>query len=570
MSFDGILTRAMVHELKQHITQGKITKIYQPFSNDLIFVIRSNGKNQRLFLSSNASFPRIHLTDRSYENPKEPPMFCMLLRKHLEGGVIDRIEQPGLERVIYIYIKSRNEIGDLTYKKLIVEIMGRHSNITLVDAETELILDCIKHIPPSINRHRTLLPGSLYILPPEQNKENPLMADSDTILRKLDFNSARLDKQIVQQFEGLSPLVAKEIVSRAKLGDRQSLIQSFVKVMDEINHHSYQPQMVFNQTKEYYSVLDLTHLGGEPTRFTTVSELLDRFYFGKADRDRVKQQATDLERFLRNDLKKNEQKIPKLERTLEDTKKADQYKLYGELLTANIYQLKRGLKEANVINYYDEKADTITIPLNQQKTPSENAQFYYKKYNKLKKSVQFIHEQISATKSEVYYLESLIQQLESASASDVTEIREELEEGGYLKRKKTNTKKKNNKQPSIERYISSSEVDIWVGKNNKQNDYLTNTFANRNDTWLHTKDIPGSHVVIREAKPDETTLLEAANIAAYFSKAKHSGSVPVDFTAVKNVKKPSGAKPGFVTYDNQKTIYVTPNESLVYQLRHQK
>ncbi|WLD95097.1 NFACT family protein [Alkalihalobacillus sp. AL-G] len=570
MSFDGILTRAMVHELSQHITQGKITKIYQPFSNDLIFVIRSKGQTHRLFISSNASFPRINLTAQSYENPKEPPMFCMLLRKHLEGGVIDRIEQPGLERILYIHIKSRNEIGDLTYKRLVVEIMGRHSNITLVDGNTDLILDCIKHIPPSMNRHRTLLPGSEYILPPSQNKQNPLKADEDAILRKLDFNSAKLDKQLVQQFEGLSPLIAKEIVSRAKLGDRKSLVQSFLDVMEEIKQNRYQPQMVLTSTKEYFSVVSLSHLDGENTTFSTVSQLLDRFYFGKADRDRVKQQASDLERFLRNELKKNQSKIPKLEKNLVDTKKADQFQLYGELITANIYQLKKGMKEAVVPNYYDEKAEEITIPLDLQKTPSENAQFYYKKYNKLKKSVQYIHEQITATTLEANYLDSLLQQLESASASDVSEIREELEEGGYLKRRKLTSKRKNNKKPSIEHYVSSSEVDIWVGKNNKQNDYLTNKFANSNDTWLHTKDIPGSHVVIRNAKPDEATLLEAANIAAYFSKAKNSGSVPVDYTAIKHVKKPAGAKPGFVTYDNQKTIYVTPDESLVYQLRYQK
>jgi predicted ribosome quality control (RQC) complex YloA/Tae2 family protein len=337
--------------------------------------------------------------------------------------------------------------------------------------------------------------------------------------------------------------------------------------MEEIKQHRYQPQMVVTDRKEYYSVLNLSHLNSEATLFTAVSELLERFYFGKADRDRVKQQATDLERFLRNELKKNEHKIPKLQKSLEDTKKADQLKLYGELITANIYQLEKGMKEATVPNYYDEKAEEITIPLDVQKTPSENAQFYFKKYNKLKKSVQFIDEQIDATNAEIEYLDALLQQLESASASDVSEIREELEEGGYLKRRRVKTKRNPNKKPSIEHYVSSTGIDLYVGKNNKQNDYLTNKFANANDIWLHTKDIPGSHVVIRNAEPDEETLIEAANIAAYFSKAKNSASVPVDYTTIKHVKKPSGSKPGFVTYDNQKTIYVTPDESLVYKLK---
>ncbi|WP_261132733.1 NFACT family protein [Bacillus sp. Marseille-Q3570] len=565
MSFDGIMTRAITHELTENLAQGKITKIYQPFPTELIFVIRSKGKSKRVLLSANASFPRIHITEQQYENPKVPPMFCMLLRKHLEGGIIDRIEQSGLERIVTFHIASRNEIGDITHKLLIVEIMGRHSNISLVDADSNVILDCVKHIPPTQNRHRTLLPGSTYIFPPAQNKANPLEADEDAFIRRLDFNSGKLDRQIVSNFEGISPLVAKEIISRSKLGDHSSLSSSFLKVMENVRNHIYQPTMLVTDDKEYYSVVELSHLKGEMTHFHTISNLLDRYFFGKAERDRVKQQANDLEKFLRNELKKNEQKLPKLEETLSNSEKAETFKLYGELITANIYQLSRGMKEAELPNYYDENRGTVTIPLDNQKTPSENAQHYFKRYNKLKNSIQYVHEQINETQDEIKYLESLVQQLDSASASDVEEIREELEEGHYLKKKNKSKQKKNHK-PAIEHYRSTSDVDIWVGKNNKQNDYLTNKFANANDVWLHTKDIPGSHVVIRSNNPDETTLQQAANIAAYFSKAKHSGSVPVDYTFIKHVKKPSGAKPGFVTYDHQKTIYVTPDEDLVFQL----
>ncbi|WP_408010929.1 NFACT family protein [Pseudalkalibacillus sp. A8] len=566
MSFDGIMTRAITHELTEHLSQGKITKIYQPFPTELIFVIRSKGKSKRVLLSANASFPRIHITEQQYENPKVPPMFCMLLRKHLEGGVIDRIDQTSLERIVTFHIASRNEIGDITHKILIVEIMGRHSNISLVDADSNIILDCVKHIPPSQNRHRTLLPGSPYVFPPAQNKTNPLDADEDTFIRKLDFNTGKLDRQIVQKFEGISPLAATEIISRAKLGDRSSLASSFITVMNDVKNHGYHPVMIVTDKKEFFSVIELTHLSGEETRFETISSLLDRYFFGKAERDRVKQQATDLEKFLRNELKKNQQKLPKLKETLSNSEKAETFKLYGELITANIYQLSRGMKEAELPNYYDEDGGTVKIPLDNQKTPSENAQHYFKRYNKLRNSIQYVHEQIEETNDEIKYLESLLQQLESASASDVEEIREELEEGHYLK-KKARSKQKKNQKPAIEHYRSSSDIDIWVGKNNKQNDYLTNKFANPNDIWLHTKDIPGSHVVIRSNNPDERTLMEAANIAAYFSKAKHSGSVPVDYTYIKHVKKPSGSKPGFVTYDNQKTLYVTPDESLVYHLQ---
>ncbi|WP_349410445.1 NFACT family protein [Pseudalkalibacillus sp. SCS-8] len=567
MSFDGIMTRAITHELNETLTKGKITKIYQPFPTELIFVIRSKGTTHKLLLSANASYPRVHITQHQHENPKVPPMLCMLLRKHLEGGVIDGIEQPGMERMILFNIASRNEIGDITHKRLIIEIMGRHSNISLVDAETNLIVDCVKHIPPSQNRHRTLLPGSPYVFPPSQEKINPLETDEETFLRKLDFNSGKIDRQIVQQFEGIAPLVSNEIIHRSELGNRKSLAGSFTELMEKVKNHEYTPQMVITDRKEYFSVIQLSHLKGMTSTFDDVSTLLDRFYFGKAERDRVKQQASDLERFLRNELKKNEQKIPKLKSTLSNSEKAETYKLYGELITANIYQLERGMNKAEVPNYYDENASMITIPLDTQKTPSENAQHYFKKYNKLKNSIQHVHKQLEETNQEIRYLESLLQQLESASASDVEEIREELEEGKYLKKRKNVQKRKKNEKPSIERYRSSTDVDIWVGKNNKQNDYLTNKFANAYDIWLHTKDIPGSHVVIRDREPDETTLKEAANIAAYFSKAKQSSSVPVDYTHIKHVKKPSGAKPGFVTYDHQKTIHVTPDENLVYRLR---
>ncbi|MCF6137046.1 Rqc2 family fibronectin-binding protein [Pseudalkalibacillus berkeleyi] len=568
MSFDGIMTRAITHELKEQVAQGKITKIYQPFPTELILVVRSKGKSHKILLSANASYPRVHLTEQQYENPKVPPMFCMLLRKHLEGGVIDQIEQPGMERMIIFHVAARNEIGDITHKRLIIEIMGRHSNITVIDADTNQILDCVKHIPPSQNRYRTMLPGSTYMFPPEQDKLNPLETDEETFIRKLDFNSGKIDKQIVQQFEGIAPLVANEIIARTKLGDRQSLSRSFVELMNNVNEHVYKPQMILTETKEYFSVVELTHIKGERSEFTSVSTMLDRFYFGKAERDRVKQRASDLEKFLRNELKKNQHKIPKLRSTLSNSEKADQFKLYGELITANIYQLDRGMNKAEVQNFYEEEAPLITVPLDTQKTPSENAQHYFKKYNKLKNSIQYIQQQLKETDDEIRYLESLLQQLESASASDVEEIREELEEGHYLKKRKNVRKRKKNDKPSIEKYLSSSNVEIWVGKNNKQNDYLTNKFANAYDIWLHTKDIPGSHVVIRNSEPDETTIMEAANIAAYFSKAKHSSSVPVDYTHVKHVKKPSGAKPGFVTYDNQKTVHITPDENLVYNLRH--
>jgi predicted ribosome quality control (RQC) complex YloA/Tae2 family protein len=566
MSFDGLFTRAMTQELSQSIESGRINKIHQPYKNEIIFIVRANGKNHKLLLSAHPSYSRVQLTEESYENPTVPPMFCMLLRKHLEGYMIESISQVGLDRIIVFEIKGRNEIGDISYKKLIVEIMGRHSNIILVDKDRNMILDSIKHISPSINSHRTVLPGHEYVMPPQQNKKNPFESTDEDILRSIDFNSGKLDKQIVESFSGISPLFAKEVVYKAGLANQKSLPKSFFSLVDRIKKRQYNPTFK-NGKKETFYLMNLEHLEGSVQTFPSLSQLLDRYFYQKASRDRVKQQGNDLERFIKNERDKNQNKIVKLEQTLNDAKQADRYQLLGELLTSNIYAAKKGMVEIEVINYYDEEGSMIKIPLNPQKSPSENAQNYFSKYQKAKNAMVIVHEQIEKAKDEIQYFEQLLQQLESALPKDIEEIREELEEEGYLRAKKTSKKKKVNHKPEVEEYTSTEGTTILVGKNNKQNDYLTNRMANKNDIWLHTKEIPGSHVVIKDENPSETTINEAANIAAYFSKARESSSVPVDYTMVKQVKKPKGAKPGFVIYEGQQTIYVTPNLDLVRSLK---
>ncbi|MFS0861427.1 NFACT family protein [Fredinandcohnia sp. 179-A 10B2 NHS] len=567
MTFDGIFTHAIVDELKSSLENGRISKIYQPYKNELILQVRANGKNYKLLLSAHPSYSRVHVTNESYDNPNEPPMFCMLLRKHLDGSIIEQISQVDLDRIIVFDIKGRNELGDVSYKQLIIEIMGRHSNIILVDKEKQMILDSIKHISPAVNRHRTVLPGYTYVSPPVQDKTDPLLVDEEGFVRKLDFNAGKLDQQIVSKFSGISPLFAKEAVFRAGLANRRSLPASFISLIDIIKEGSISPQIITKNEKDYFYILPLTHLGGVSREFPTISEMLDRFYFGKAERDRVKQQGNDLERFIANEKAKNVKKIKKLEATLVESEKAEKYKLFGELLTANMYAFKRGEKEIIVQNYYSTEDETVTIPLNPQKTPSENAQSYFLKYQKAKNSVVFVENEINKAKEEINYFDSLLQQIESAAPKDLQEIREELMEEGYLKNKQQKGKKVKPTKPSFEKYESSEGIEILVGKNNKQNDYLTNKVAARDDIWLHTKDIPGSHVIIRSKQPSEKTILEAATIAAYFSKAKNSSSVPVDYTLVRHVKKPSGAKPGFVIYDNQQTLYVTPEEDLILKLR---
>lgn len=567
MSFDGLFTRAMTDELARELKGGRISKIHQPYKNEIILVIRANGKNHKLLLSAHPSYARVQITEESYDNPSEPPMFCMLLRKHLEGFFLEDIHQVDLDRIIIFEVKGRNEIGDTSYKQLIIEIMGRHSNITLVDKSRNMILDSIKHVSYAVNSYRAILPGQEYILPPKQDKVNPLEADENDLLRKIDFNSGKLDKQLVANFAGISPLFAKEVLFQAGLANRSTLTKAFLSLKEMLLARKITPAIINCGQKDYFYLLPLQHLQGDMKTFASLSEMLDRYYFGKAERDRVKQQSNDLERFIMNEKEKNQKKIEKLKITLKEAKNADSLKLYGELITANLYAIQKGMKKIDVMNYYDEEEATITIPLEPQKTPSENAQRYFSKYQKAKNAVNIVKEQIEKTYEELTYFELLFQQVETASPKDVEEIREELVEGGYLKaRHKKQAKKAQNMKPILDEYISSDGTTILVGKNNKQNDYLTSKLAARDEIWLHTKDIPGSHVVIRSKEATEQTILEAAKLAAYFSKARSSSSVPVDFTQVRHVKKPSGAKPGFVIYDNQQTVYVTPDEEMVISL----
>ncbi|WP_100403094.1 Rqc2 family fibronectin-binding protein [Bacillus sp. FJAT-42315] len=570
MSFDGLFTRAITKELLEQLQGGRVNKIHQPYKNETVLVIRAKGGNHKLLLSAHPSYARVQLTSEAYENPQEPPLFCMMMRKHLEGAVLENIQQVGLDRLLIFEFKGKNEIGDVSYKQLFVEIMGRHSNIVLVDKQKGTIIDSIKHISAAVNSYRSILPGYEYIAPPEQHKADPLEADTEEVLRKMDFNSGRLDRQLVSSFAGLSPLIAKEIISTCGMANRDTLPSAFVNEMSTIKQHQYTPTFIEQEQKSFFYMKDLSHLEGERKTFATLSELLDRYYVGKAARDRVKQQANDLERFIKNEKEKNETKLGKLQRTLQEAENADQFQLMGELLTAHLYAVEKGMTEIEVVNYYDEEGGKITIALDPRKTPSENAQKYFSKYQKAKNAILVVKEQIDKTNEEILYFDNLLQQLESASPKDIEEIREELAEEGYIKLKATKKKKNANKKPDIETFTASDGTLLFVGKNNKQNDYLTNKFARRDEIWLHTKDIPGSHVVIRSEEPSEQTILEAANLAAYFSKAKASSSVPVDFTKVRHVKKPNGAKPGFVIYDNQQTVYVTPNEDLVLKMKGAK
>jgi predicted ribosome quality control (RQC) complex YloA/Tae2 family protein len=568
MSLDGIVTRALVHEL-QACVKARIHKIYQPTDNELIMHVRGQGVNGKLLLSAHPSMPRIHWTDQPWANPQEPPMFCMLLRKYCEGGVIEAIRQIGLERIVEIDIRHRDELGDSSLKKIVLEIMGRHSNLILLDPITGIIHDGIRHVTPAISSHRVVLPGSAYVSPPSQDKVNPLeqsKAAFDTVMATSD--DAAVSSLLLNAYTGLSPLITREIAYRAN-EQRDQAWTIFHRVMEQVAANTYEANLVLtNDGKALFSAIKLTHAQGEIQTFATMNQCLEIYYRDKASRDLVRQRTTDLNRFLLNEIAKNEKKQLKLSDTLVEADEADLIRRMGELLTAHLHAFKRGDKSVDVVDYYEEEQPTISIALDPLLTPNENAQRYFRKYNKLKNSRAIVAEQMQATETEIQYLASVLQGLESATPADIGEIREELIEQGYIRERgiKRGTKKKKKDTPAILCYTSSEGIPIYVGKNNTQNDYVTNRLAMSSDTWLHTKDIPGSHVLIRGQDYGDATLQEAAVLAAYYSKARESSSVPVDYTRVRNVRKPNGAKPGFVIYDGQKTLFVTPDEAMIQQM----
>lgn len=607
MALDGIVTRSIVHEL-QAFTGARIGKIYQPNNHDLVFILRGSGGGGKLLLSANPTYPRLHLTERSTINPPEAPMFCMLMRKHCEGGTIESITQVGMERIIHISIKQRDELGDVSAKKIIIELMGRHSNIILTDMNGTIV-DGIHHVTPSISSYRIVMPGFSYTEPPQQHKHNPLETTQEAFgqlvarseeaaLQHADATGAVSGEVmedipaenapgpvpsadpigwLVHTFSGLSPLIAGEIVGRYHSGNHQSkegaadskgLWDAFTSVIEPVKNGIFTPVSGANaRGKLVYSAIPLTLTDEHVKHYESISQCMEDYYGDKAERDTVKQRVSDLIRFLTNERTKNIKKLTKLNEDLEEAQEADRYRIWGELLFASLHAVNKGDKQAVLVNYYDEDQAEITIPLDPLLTPSDNAQRYFKRYNKYKNSLLVIDEQLIKTREEIQYMESLLQQLDHASLNDIEEIREELVGQGYLRdRSKKGKKKKKATRPTLQVFTSSEGIDIYVGKNNLQNEYLTNRLAAANDTWLHTKDIPGSHVVIRSDNFGDATLEEAAQLAAYFSQAKQSSSVPVDATFIRHVRKPSGSKPGYVIYDHQKTLFVTPDEERIKSL----
>ena len=567
MSFDGVFTNKIITELNQQICSGRISKIHQPYENEVVLIIRQHGKNHKLLLSAHPSYARIQLTQMEYHNPDTPPTFCTSLRKYLDGAILEKISQIENDRVIHFHFSKRNELGDLENIVLVIELMGRHSAIILLNKANNHIIDCLKHVGISNNSYRLLLPGAEYIVPPIQDKQNPFTVTPDKVFSILSTVEEIDAHYLQQQFQGLGIDTAKELAYRLSLNPNEKM-KTWKLFWDEIVN-SPQPTLVNycenNKEKESFLPIPFLTLGNITTYYPSYSELLDAFYIGRAEKERVKQQLGSIQKKLENEWKKNQNKIKKLEQNLVDSENAEDLRRKGELLNTFLHQVDKGAPQVILDNYYEED-QKIVIPLNVALTPAQNAQKYFQKYQKLKNGVAVIQEQLAQTKQEMLYLESLLAQLEIATPLDLKVIQEELIEQNYIK-PTMKQKRTKNKKSQPDTYYSSDGDLILVGKNNLQNDQLTLKTAHKSDIWLHAKDIPGSHVIIKNSQPSEQTLLEAAELAAYFSKYRLSSKVPIDYTAVKYVHKPNGSKPGYVIYDNQKTLFVTPKEETIKQLQ---
>ena len=586
MPYDGIVTAAACHEFNEKIIGARIEKIYQPLKDELILTVSKPRVRYRLLISANAKNARMHLTETAKPNPAAPPLFCMVLRKHLEGGRIAEITQTDLERIIHINIDTRDELGRPTLKKMIVEIMGKHSNIILVDAQTNQIIDGIKRYSHAVSRHREVLPGREYTAPPKQDKAHPLGLDEEQFFQLI--TAADLDLKLtdilLKTFSGFSPRMCMEIVYRSGLPlelklnncgeyDLRLLWQQFNNICADIEQGNFNPTLVLNTnaSPKDFAAFSLTQFADLPAEHGEMSAVLDSFY---THHDRILQiqaKQQSLLTVVNREINRLKNKLPKYQQSLSQAEKADNYRIYGDLLTANMYRLQKGMKKIELENYYSAESEKVIVELDPQKTPAENAQAYFKKYVKAKKTVEAVKHQLIQAEQELDYLEGVESSIRYAeSLTDLEEIHIELAAQGYAKpindKKKKDKKRRDKPQPLC--YQSSDGITILVGKNNRQNDYLTLRLAKPEDIWLHTKDIPGSHVVIKTESQTvpSTTLEEAAVLAAYHSKAQHSSKVPVDYTLIKHVHKPNGAKPGMVIYENQQTVIVDPDEALVQKL----
>ncbi|HGP9532162.1 TPA: Rqc2 family fibronectin-binding protein PavA [Streptococcus pneumoniae] len=549
MSFDGFFLHHIVEELRSELVNGRIQKINQPFEQELVLQIRSNRQSHRLLLSAHPVFGRIQLTQTTFENPAQPSTFIMVLRKYLQGALIESIEQVENDRIVEMTVSNKNEIGDHIQATLIIEIMGKHSNILLVDKSSHKILEVIKHVGFSQNSYRTLLPGSTYIAPPSTESLNPFTIKDEKLFEILQTQELTA-KNLQSLFQGLGRDTANEL-ERILVSEKLSAFRNF-----------------FNQetkpclTETSFSPVPFANQAGET--FANLSDLLDTYYKDKAERDRVKQQASELIRRVENELQKNRHKLKKQEKELLATDNAEEFRQKGELLTTFLHQVPNDQDQVILDNYYTNQP--IMIALDKALTPNQNAQRYFKRYQKLKEAVKYLTDLIEETKATILYLESVETVLNQAGLEEIAEIREELIQTGFIRRRQ---REKIQKRKKLEQYLASDgKTIIYVGRNNLQNEELTFKMARKEELWFHAKDIPGSHVVISgNLDPSDAVKTDAAELAAYFSQGRLSNLVQVDMIEVKKLNKPTGGKPGFVTYTGQKTLRVTPDSKKIASMK---
>ncbi|WP_427156367.1 Rqc2 family fibronectin-binding protein FbpA [Streptococcus sanguinis] len=548
MSFDGFFLHHMTEELRRELLGGRIQKINQPFEQELVLQIRSNRKSHKLLLSAHSVFGRVQLTETTFENPAVPNTFIMVMRKYLQGAVIEVIQQVENDRILEISVSNKNEIGDSVAVTLVIEIMGKHSNIILLDKASGKIIEAIKHVGFSQNSYRTILPGSTYVAPPQTGSLNPFTVGDEKLFEILHTEDLE-PKRLQQIFQGLGRDTATEL-SGCLTADKLKTFRAFFA-------SPTQPSL----TEKSFSALLFSD---SKTQMSTLSELLDTFYKDKAERDRVNQQASELIRRVENELEKNRKKLGKQEEELLATENAEEFRQKGELLTTFLHQVPNDQEQVELDNYYT--GEKISISLDKALTPNQNAQRYFKRYQKLKEAVKHLTSLIEETRTTILYLESVETALAQASLTEIAEIREELIQTGFIRRRQ---REKIQKRQKPEKYLATDgQTIILVGRNNLQNDELTFKMAKKDELWFHAKDIPGSHVVITgNLQPSDEVKTDAAELAAYFSKARLSNLVQVDMIETRKLNKPTGGKPGFVTYTGQKTLRVTPDEEKIKSMK---
>lgn len=577
MSMDGLSLYSAMNELNKRLAGGKIDKIQQTDKEELLLMVRSLGQTYRLLINASAADNRVQLTELKKQAPSEAPMFCMLLRKRIAGGKIVRFEQERLDRVLKISIETYNDLGDLSVFALYCELMGKHSNIILVN-EKGVIVDAIKHVGLGMSSVRFVMPGLEYSAPPAQDKQDPSNASADDFSMAMCMVGMSIAKALSNAFFGLSPAVAAQLVARytdktectqLSEAEREELAERLAAFYADMAHGKEKASAVLNALGETEAVYPFAIAGGGIKLYDSIDEALDSLYINSDRREWAKRHGASARKVLQNNIERCEKKLALYADALNSEEQMEKCRLYGELLTANLHSLKSGTDTAAVDNYYADPVERIAIPLDRQLTPGENAQRYYKKYQKLKAARDMAIVQREQTLSELNYLEGQLDNLTKCTAeNELSELIEELKDQGYIKRDKGGKKKMKLAASKPMHFVSSTGADIYVGKNNRQNDELTLHFASPNDIWMHTKNIPGSHVIVKGASEQDTaTMTEAALLAAYYSRARGSENVAVDYTPRKYVKKPAGAKPGMVIYTTNKTAYVTPSEEAVAGLK---